>query len=320
MASMSNMLMLNGNHSTSPGYLIGNVLCSPSGIYLDTKATLPMFPWNPGPAMLPSSAVLYEEWVLPSWDSGQQADASYDQLTCAVRNASYGPRYFLTGGHMHLSATCSNRRLLLIDSVTSVPFLNLAQFLVQPTKQHGDLFYVLGLYLAKSSGIFSEFQNWLPYMLQHWNSCRPESVMTGTIFHVSASEPIPTTFQVFVMSLEIALNHAAIGQGVLLILTQYDALRYSDLWSLTTDVLTEIVNMFNTHPSAGVRSELASAVSADYPSDVSLLFSMYPTISAGNVQILFSAYMGDKLVSAAVVAIWWCPSVPCKYLVAFRLH
>lgn len=100
--------------------------------------------------------------------------------------------------------------------------------------------YTSGLYLAKFRDMLGEFQNWLTYMLQHWNSCRPESAMTRAIYHVSASEPIPINFQVFAMSLELALNHVANGQRVLLILGQYDALRYAVLWSSTTAVLTEI--------------------------------------------------------------------------------
>jgi hypothetical protein len=76
--------------------------------------------------------------------------------------------------------------------------------------------------------MLGKFQNWLTYMLQHWNSCKPESAMTRTIYHVSASESIPINFQVFSMSIELALNRpVANGQRVLLILGQYDALKFA---------------------------------------------------------------------------------------------
>ncbi|KAM0920472.1 hypothetical protein ACQ4PT_007492 [Festuca glaucescens] len=359
--------------------------------------------------------------------------------------------------HMQEGVTCSVRLLLLIGSVTTVHFLNLAKILVWPKQQHGDLLYSSLLYLAKFSGMFSEFlqgcqsfkwlnaccatlvepcfhcsvpdhsykwlmpwsttselastkiktsllhnvvssitvdgqarpapvcitelvgtvgdmetmlfieavhqlpvsllvkvvlhssvacslkpsiqwavasdfedasatsaldahaTSWKTYMLQHWNSCR-QSAMTRAFFHVSASGPIPITFQLFSMSLELAFNHVANGHRVLLILGHYDALRHSVLWPCTAALLSEIVNIFNAHPSAAVMIELVSAVAADHSWDVLLFLSMHPSISFDTVQSLFAANMNEELVSPAAVAIWWFRSAPCKYLVAFRLY
>jgi hypothetical protein len=67
----------------------------------------------------------------------------------------------------------------------------------------------------------------------------------------------------------------AIGRGLLFLIYQSVGLNYMDYWWLTAVIKTEIVNMFNIHPSSGVMTELASAVSTDYARDVPQLFSMY---------------------------------------------
>lgn len=99
-----------------------------------------------------------------------RSDSSYGQPPYAilVADAYCWPGYFVTGVDMHVSATYSIRRLLLISSVTSVPSLNLAKILVRPKKQHGESLSLLVLYLETFSNMLSE--------LQHWSTCLLRSV------------------------------------------------------------------------------------------------------------------------------------------------